>query len=228
MRKKIFLFALVFAILMSWGYAAGESKFLAGHYLYGGYFEGSLLPLSRLAPRDPLGNLFIDLQPGISRTRFRSLFASYASNPYRRFHGQYTSLGFFDIQSRVYFDRGLGPLLGLAPRDPLTDLLFDFRSGISRTIYRSFFASYGSYSYRRFPGYYYSPGLYGHRYRSRLDENYYRYAYKQAYYNSTTYRYYSEQRLYFRDRFESGYSPYRYRSGGRFSGSGVSFRGGFR
>ena len=228
MKKKFLFFAILFTMLISWGYAKGESNFLASHYLYGGYFEEGLLLLTRLAPRDPLGNLILDLQPGISRTRSRSYFAAYATGPYRRLHGNYNRLGFFVNRGQVYFDRGLGSFLGLTPRDPFTNLLFDFRAGISRSIYRSFFASYGSYSYRRFPGYYHPTGFYAHRYRSSFDQNYYRYAYKQAYYNPTSRSYYSEQRLYYKTRFESKHFPYRYRSGVRSYGSGFSFRGRLR
>ncbi len=140
------------------------------------------------------------------------------------FGDHYLDLRYLD---RGYLDRGLDPLTRLAPRDPLANLLFDLRPGISRIKYRSLFASYGTYSYRRFPDRYYGPGYRGHYYRSSFDEYYYRHGYKQTYFNYKAQRHYYEHRLY---RSQSapryllylnhrGFTPYR---------SGFSFRVNYR
>ena len=228
MKKKILFFVIVFTLLMSGGNAVGEPWYPSEDpYLFRGYIDQGYLPLTRLALRDPLANLLYDLQPAISRTRYRSFFALYGTDSYSGISGHHNRFGFFDHQLQIYYDRGLGSLAGLVPRNSAGDLFFDSRPGISRIRYRSFFTSYASHSYRRFPGHPYRRNLYGHQYRLSYQDYYYRHGYTQAYYNHELQRQYYGHRLY---RNQPATRPFFYRShsGVRPYGSGLSFRGRFR
>ena len=128
---------------------------------------------------------------------------------------------------RGYFDRALDPLTRLAPRDPLVNLLYDLRPAISRIKYRSFFASYGTYSRRRFPGHYYSMGYHGLHSRSSYHDYYYRNAYKQTYFNYNSQRHYYDHKLY-RTPSAPKYLLYLNHRGFTSYKSGLSFRVNYR